>query len=376
MSKIALSKSHLSGHELSYIKAAFDRNEVSVYGENLSSFENDLEVYLGENSKVACTTSGTAAIHLALILAGVTRGDEVLCQSMTYSASVNPILYQGAIPVFIGSEKETWNMCPDALETAIKDRISKGKKPKAIIVVYSYGMPAKIAKIVNLAKQYNIIVIEDAAEALGSEYKGRKCGTFGDFAVISFNSNKIITTSGGGALVCKNEKIKQKAIFLATQAREKVPYYEHSEVGYNYRMSNIAAGIGRGQMKVLQNYIKRRRENHFFYKELFKNIEGTKILEETSTDYFSNHWLSCVLLNKEKATYSSEELRIVLQNNNIESRPLWKPLHLHPVYATFDFYGEKVGEDLFKTGLCLPSGSNLSNGEKQKIVEVIRGFLA
>jgi len=376
MSKIALSTSHLSGHELSYIQDAFQRNEVSVYGANLVQFENDLEDYLGENTKVACTISGTAAIHLALILAGVIQHDEVICQSMTYVASANPILYQGAIPVFVGSETHTWNMCPDALEIAIKDRISKGKIPKAIIVVHSYGMPAQIDKIAKLAKQYNIILIEDAAEALGSEYKGRKCGTFGDFAVISFNSNKIITTAGGGAIICKSEEMKQKAIFLATQAREKVPYYLHSEIGYNYRMNNIAAGIGRAQMNVLQNYIKKRRENHDFYTKLFKNIEGTEVLKETSTDYFSNHWLTCVLINKEKAAHSSEELRTALQNENIESRPLWKPLHLHPMYATFDFYGEKVGENIFNTGLCLPSGSNLTTQEKERITQVIAAFLA
>lgn len=376
MSKIALSTSHLTGHELTYIQDAFQRNEVSVYGANLAHFENDLEVYLGESTKVACTISGTAAIHLALILAGVTKDDEVLCQSMTYVASANPILYQGAIPVFVGSETETWNMCPDALEIAIKDRISKGKIPKAIIVVHSYGMPAQIDKIAKLAKQYNITLVEDAAEALGSKFKEKKCGTFGDFSVISFNSNKIITTAGGGAIVCKNEEMKQKAIFLATQAREKVPYYLHSEIGYNYRMSNIAAGIGRAQMKVLQNYINKRRENHDFYNQLFKNIAGTKVLKETSTDYFSNHWLTCVLINKEKAAHSSEELRIALQNENIESRPLWKPLHLHPMYAKFDFYGEKVGENLFNTGLCLPSGSNLTTQEKQRITQVIAAFLA
>lgn len=376
MSKIALSTSHLCGHELTYIQDAFERNEVSVYGNNLAHFENDLEVYLGENTKVACTISGTAAIHLALILAGVTKDDEVLCQSMTYVASANPILYQGAIPVFVGSETDTWNMCPDALEIAIKDRISKGKKPKAMIVVHSYGMPAQMDTIVKLAKQYNIMLIEDAAEALGSEFKGKKCGTFGDFAVLSFNSNKIITTAGGGAIICKSEEMKQRAIFLATQAREKVPYYLHSEIGYNYRMSNIAAGIGRAQMKVLQNYIKLRRKNHDYYDQLFKNIEGIKVLKEISTDYFSNHWLTCVLINNEKTTHSSEELRMALQNKNIESRPLWKPLHLHPMYATFDFYGEKVGENIFKTGLCLPSGSNLTIQEKERITQVIAAFLA
>lgn len=376
MSKIKLSTSHLSGHELPYIQAALESNQVSVYGDNLIGFEHDLENYLQKNTKIACTISGTAAIHLALILANVSQDDEVLCQSMTYAASVNPVVYQHAIPVFIGSEKDTWNMCPEALEEAIKDRISKGKKPKAIIVVHSYGMPAKMDKITALANEYEITVIEDAAEALGSSYKGQKCGTFGDYAALSFNGNKIITTSGGGAVVCKNEEIKNKVIFLAKQARDKVPYYQHSEIGYNYRMSNINAGIGRGQMEVLEKYVLLRREVHQFYKGIFKNIEGVTVFEEPSSDYYSNHWLTCITIDESKVGFNCEDLRIALQQKNIESRPLWKPLHLQPIFTKYTYYGTNFCENLFNTGLCLPSGSNLTTEEKQRIVEVIGSLLA
>lgn len=376
MSKIPLSKSHLNGYELAYIQAAFERNEVSVYGENLTGFENDLENYLQKDSKVACTISGTAAIHLALILANVTKGDEVLCQSMTYAASANPIIYQNAIPIFIGSEEETWNMCPKALETAIKDRIANGKKPKAIIVVHSYGMSAKMDEIVTISKQYNITLIEDAAEAIGATYKGQHCGTFGEFAALSFNGNKIITTSGGGAIVCKNEKMKQKAIFLATQARDEAPHYQHSEIGYNYRMSNIIAGIGRGQMKVLDTHIELRRGIQQFYKEIFKGMEGITVFEEPSNDYFSNHWLSCITINKNKTGFTKEDFRKALEEEQIESRPLWKPLHLQPIFAKYKYYGTNFCEKLFNTGLCLPSSSSLTTSEKQRIVEVITSFLA
>lgn len=376
MSKIPLSKSHLSGHELAYIQAAFERNEVSVYGENLTGFENDLEQYLQNESKVACTISGTAAIHLALILANVTEGDEVLCQSMTYAASANPIRYQNATPVFIGSEEETWNMCPEALEMAIKDRIAHGKKPKAIIVVHSYGMPAKIDKIAAIANQYEITLIEDAAEAIGSTYKGQQCGTFGTYAALSFNGNKIITTSGGGAIVCKSKKLKDKAIFLATQARDKAAHYQHSEIGYNYRMSNIIAGIGRGQMKMLDAYIELRRGIQQFYKELFKNTDGITVFEEPSNDYFSNHWLTCITIDESITGFTKDEFRLALEAQQIESRPLWKPLHTQPIFKKYKYYGTDFCEKLFKTGLCLPSSSNLTTGEKQRIVEVIASFLA
>lgn len=376
MSKIKLSTSHLSGHELPYIQAALNSNQVSVYGDNLIGFENDLENYLQKDTKIACTISGTAAIHLALILANVSQDDEVLCQSMTYAASVNPVVYQHAIPVFVGSEKDTWNMCPNALEEAIKDRISQGKKPKAIIVVHSYGMPAKMDEITALANQYKITLIEDAAEALGSSYKGQKCGTFGDYAALSFNGNKIITTSGGGAVVCKNEEIKNKALFLATQARDKASHYQHSEIGYNYRMSNIIAGIGRGQMKVLDKHIELRRKVNQFYKNIFKDVEGVTVFEESSSGCYSNHWLTCVTIDESKAGFNREDLRIALEQENIESRPLWKPLHLQPIFARYMYYGTNFCENLFNTGLCLPSGSNLTTEEKQRIVEVIASFLA
>ena len=297
MDKISLSKPHLSGKELSYIEAAFANNQISIYGHNLTGFEADLEHFLQQDKKVACTISGTAAIHLGLILDGVTAGDEVICQSMTFSASANPIVYQGATPVFIDSESDTWNMCPNHLEVAIKDRIAKGKKPKAIIAVHLYGMPAKIDEIAAIAKTYDITLIEDAAEALGSSYKGQRCGTFGDYAALSFNGNKIITTSGGGAVVCNNEHIKKKAIFLATQARDDAPHYQHSEIGYNYRMSNIVAGIGRGQMEVLDKYIALRRSMQAFYKNIFKDVAGVTVFEEPTNDYFSNHWLSCITID-------------------------------------------------------------------------------
>ncbi|NVK51717.1 MAG: aminotransferase class I/II-fold pyridoxal phosphate-dependent enzyme [Flavobacteriaceae bacterium] len=375
MSKIPLSKSHLSGYELAYIQTAFQRNEVSVYGENLTGFENDLEKYLQKESKVACTISGTAAIHLALILANVMKGDEVLCQSMTYAASANPITYQGAIPIFIDSEKDTWNMCPKALELAIKDRILKNKKPKAIIVVDLYGMPAKLNEISSVAKKYEITLIEDAAEALGSIYNRQKCGTFGDFGILSFNGNKIITTSGGGALVCKSEKDKQKAVFLATQARDDAPHYQHSTIGYNYRMSNILAGIGRGQMEVLDKHIHLRRANNKFYQNLFKDVEGITVLKEPTADYFSNHWLSCILIDAKVTGFTREELRLQLEKDNIESRPLWKPMHLQPVFADCEYYGGRVAEVLFNNGLCLPSGSNLTDEDRDRIAASIMKLL-
>ena len=347
----------------------------AVDSENINLFEAKLEGCLKNNMQIACLSSGTAAIHLALILAGVTQNDEVICQSFTFAASANPIMYQGASPVFIDSEKDTWNMCPIVLEDAIKDKIEKGNKPKAIIVVHLYGMPAKIAEIAAIAKKHEITLIEDAAEALGSTYKGQKCGTFGDFGILSFNGNKIITTSGGGALVCKNEKDKQKAIFLATQARDAAPHYQHSEIGYNYRMSNILAGIGRGQMEVLDTHIELRRAMHQFYKKLFANVAGVSVFEEPCSDYYTNHWLSCVVIDSSIAGFSSEELRLTLLEDNIESRPLWKPMHLQPVFAACDYYGESVAENLFKVGLCLPSGSNLTLNDKTRITLAISKML-
>ncbi len=369
--KIWLSSPHMGGTEQKYVQEAFDTNWVAPLGPNVNGLEESIQNYLQENSKVACLVSGTSALHLSLVLSGVKAGDEVICQSITFSASANPITYQGATPIFVDSEKETWNMCPVALEEAIKDRMANGKKPKAIIVVHLYGMPAKMDEISALAKKYEITLIEDAAEALGSTYKGQKCGTFGDFGVLSFNGNKIITTSGGGALVCKNEEHKQKAVFLATQARDDAPHYQHSHIGYNYRMSNIVAGIGRGQMEVIDLRVSQRRANHQFYTELFKDIEGIEVLTEPTNDYFSNHWLSAVLVDEQKTGFSREDLRLKLLEENIESRPLWKPMHLQPIFADCKYYGGKVAETLFDNGLCLPSGSNLNDEDRDRIKSTI-----
>ncbi|MDR7806879.1 aminotransferase class I/II-fold pyridoxal phosphate-dependent enzyme [Riemerella anatipestifer] len=369
--KIWLSSPHMGGNEQKYINEAFAENWVAPLGPNVNQFEGDIKKYLGENIEVAALSAGTAALHLALIILGVKAGDEVICQSMTFSASANPIAYQGATPVFVDSEKETWNMCPLALEDAIKDRLSKGKKPKAIIVVHLYGMPAKMDELTAVASKYEIPIIEDAAEALGSSYKGQKCGTFGEMSILSFNGNKIITTSGGGALICKTSEQKDKAVFLSTQARDNAPHYQHSEIGYNYRMSNICAGIGCGQMEVLDERISQRRANHQFYIDLFKNIEGVEVFAEPSEDYFSNHWLSAVVIDAQKAGFSREDLRLKFLEDNIESRPLWKPMHLQPVFAEAPYYGGRVAEQLFENGLCLPSGSNLTDADRQRISEVV-----
>ncbi|WP_299159427.1 aminotransferase class I/II-fold pyridoxal phosphate-dependent enzyme [uncultured Tenacibaculum sp.] len=373
--KIWLSSPHMGGAEQKYVQEAFDTNWVAPLGPNVNGFEKDLEDYIEENSKVACLSSGTSALHLALILAEVSNKDQVICQSMTFSASANPIIYQGATPVFVDSEKDTWNMCPIALEEAIKDKIVKGNKPKAIIVVHLYGMPAKMDEILAISKKYDISLIEDAAEALGSTFKGQKCGTFGDFSILSFNGNKIITTSGGGALVCKNKEDKEKAIFFATQARDNAPHYQHSEVGYNYRMSNIVAGIGRGQMEVLDEHIDYRRANNQFYKEVFKNIEGITVFEEATQDYYSNHWLSAIIVDESKTGFSREDLRLAIEKDNIESRPLWKPMHLQPIFKDYDYYGSNVSEKLFKDGLCLPSGSNLTDEDRIRIKKSINKVL-
>ncbi len=375
MNKIWLSSPHMGGGEQKYIQEAFETNWIAPLGPNVNGFEKDLENYISENTNVVCLSSGTAALHLALILAGVNLNDEVICQSMTFSASANPIAYQGANPIFIDSEPETWNMCPFYLEKAIVDRINKKKKPKAIIIVHLYGMPAKMNEIVSIAKKYEIPLIEDAAEALGSLFKGQKCGTYGDFGILSFNGNKIITTSGGGALTCKAEEFKHKAIFLATQARDNAPHYQHSEIGYNYRMSNVLAGIGRGQMEVLDKHIGLRRNMNKFYQELFKDVNGINVFVEPTKDYFSNHWLSCITVDEDKTGFSSEELRIALLTKNIESRPLWKPMHLQPVFKNCEYYGGEISENLFKSGLCLPSGSNLNENDLVRISESINNFL-
>ncbi|ATA73848.1 pyridoxal phosphate-dependent aminotransferase [Capnocytophaga sp. H4358] len=364
----------MGGNELKYIHEAFDENWVAPLGPNVNNFELDLEKFIGENTKIAALSAGTAALHLALIILGVKAGDEVICQSMTFSASANPIAYQGATPVFIDSEPETWNMCPQALEEAIQDRIVKGKKPKAIIVVHLYGMPAKLDEILQIAQKYEIPIVEDAAEALGSTYKGQKCGSFGEMSILSFNGNKIITTSGGGALVCKTQEQKDQAVFLSTQARDNAPHYQHSHIGYNYRMSNISAGIGRGQMEVLEERIAQRRANHAFYKELFKDMEGVTLFTEPSSDFYSNHWLSAIVIDEDKAGFHREDLRLKFLEENIESRPLWKPMHLQPVFAHAPYYGGKVSETLFDNGLCLPSGSNMTDEERERIAKVILKF--
>lgn len=358
----------MGGTEQKYIQEAFDANWIAPLGPNVSGFENDLESYLGNENKVAALSSGTAALHLALIQLGVSQGDEVICQSMTFSASANPIVYQGATPIFVDSELDTWNLCPVALENAIKDRIANGKKPKAIIGVHLYGMPFKVDEILAVANTYEIPLIEDSAEALGSSYKGRKCGTFGLYNVLSFNGNKIITTSGGGALVCQTQEAKDKTIFLATQARDSAPHYQHSQIGYNYRMSNICAGIGRGQMEVLQAHIHLRRKINQFYQELFVPIKGVLVFKEPGLEFFSNHWLTVILLENFN---EREQLRRALEKANIESRPLWKPMHLQPVFESYPYYGNRNSEELFEKGLCLPSGSNLTDHELDRIKHVI-----
>lgn len=370
-SKIWLSSPHMGGTEQNYVNEAFESNWVAPLGPNVNGFEKDLEDYVGQDSFVGALSSGTAAIHLGLIILGVKAGDEVICQSMTFSASANPIMYQGATPVFIDSETDTWNLCPIALEEAIKDRISKGKKPKAIIAVHLYGMPYKIIEINAIASKYEIPVLEDSAEALGSHFKNQKCGTFGEIGVLSFNGNKIITTSGGGAMVAKSKQTKDKAVFLSTQARDNAPHYQHSEVGYNYRMSNISAGIGRGQMEVLDAHVALRREMHHFYANYFSKITGVTILKEPSEDYFSNHWLSAIVIDPKLAGITREDLRLAFEKADIESRPLWKPMHLQPVFENSPYYGGNVAESLFENGLCLPSGSNLTEEDKERIKLVL-----
>ena len=370
--KIWLSPPHLSGSEQKYVQAAFETNWVAPLGPNVEGLELDLESYLQESVFVGALSSGTAAIHLGLILLGVTNGDTVLVQTHTHNASVNPILYQGATPVFIDSEEQTWNLCPIALEQAIQESIEKGKKPKAVIAVHLYGMPYQIEVVRAIADKYQIPILEDSAEALGSSYKGQKCGTFGDIGILSFNGNKIITTSGGGAIVTKTAAQKEKAIFYATQARDAAPHYQHSEIGYNYRMSNICAGIGRGQMEVLDQHVALRRTMHDFYVDLFKDVPGVTVFCAPNTDYFSNYWLSTILIDPSKTNgITRETLRLALEAENIESRPLWKPMHLQPIFSTYPYYGNQVAEALFETGLCLPSGSNLTAEDRERIAAVI-----
>ncbi|WP_179345075.1 DegT/DnrJ/EryC1/StrS family aminotransferase [Winogradskyella ursingii] len=368
--KIWLSSPHMSGNEQSYIQEAFNANWVAPLGPNVNGFENDIQSYLKEDIHVAALASGTSALHLSLILLGITYGDEVICQSKTFSASANPIIYQGAQPIFVDSENDTWAICPNLLETAIKDRIKKGKKPKAIIAVHLYGMPYKVDEIREVANIYEIPIIEDSAEAFGSKYKNQCCGTFGDFSILSFNGNKIITTSGGGALITKTLSQKHKAVFLATQAKDPSPAYLHSEIGYNYRMSNIIAGIGRGQMTILDSHVTKRRANYNRYKTSLEHIDKISFIAEPE-NCFSNRWLSCILLDSEA---TREGLRLALEKENIESRHFWKPMHQQPVFKEAPSYLNGVSDNLFEKGLCLPSGSNLTEEELNRVISAINVY--
>ena len=386
--RIYLCLAHMSGNEQKFIQEAFDTNWVVPLGPNVDAFETELENYVGENKKVVALTSGTAAIHLALVACGVRAGDEVITQSFTFCASANPITYLGATPIFIDSECDTWNMDPQLLEEAIKDRIEKtGKTPKAIITVSIYGMPYKIDEIAEIANRYDIPIIEDAADAFGSKYKGQVLGTFGKYGILSFNGNKMITTSGGGALICENDAAKQEIMFYATQARENYPYYQHEKIGYNYRMSNICAGIGRGQMTVADEHIKHHQHVCQLYKELLKDIDGIKLQENPSSDYDSNYWLNTITIEpwvkiKHNLTHAAstlttdcqpnnnvEAMRIALDKAGIEARPLWKPMHKQPVYKNSPAYLNGVSEELFKKGLCLPSGPCVTDEDVRYIVK-------
>ena len=381
-SRIWLSLAHMSGREQEFIQEAFDTNWVVPLGPNVNAFEQSLRDFLIENGelkienegmRVVALSAGTAALHLGLILLGVEPGDEVICQSFTFAASANPIAYLEATPVFVDSEKDTWNMDPVLLEEAIKDRLAKtGKLPKAIIPVHLYGMPVKMDEVMEVANRYGIPVLEDSAEALGSEYKGQKCGTFGEYGVLSFNGNKMITTSGGGALICPNEEKAKRALFYATQAREQAPHYQHEKIGYNYRMSNICAGIGRGQMFVLDEHVARRREIHDLYVKLLAGVKGVKVMcQPEGGDFNSNYWLTCITVDPEEAGFTREDVRLTLDEDNIESRPLWKPMHLQPVFKNAPFYGNGTSERLFEIGLCLPSGPTLTDEDVERVVKVI-----
>ncbi len=365
--KIWLSSPHLTGEEQKYVTLAFETNWVAPLGPNVNGLEQDICDYTGAES-CSALSSGTGAIHLALIMLGVEGGDEVLCSSFTFSATVNPIRYQKAIPIFIDSEKDTWNMSPELLEKAIKDRINKGKTPKAIILVHLYGMPSKMKELMAIANRYNIPVIEDAAEAIGATYKGKAMGTFGEIGIYSFNGNKIITTSGGGAMVSNDPKYIKQATFLATQARDEAPHYQHSQIGYNYRMSNIVAGIGRGQMEVLDDRVVARRKVFDFYKQELSNLNDITFVEEPE-GFYANRWLTTILTDSFK---TREKIRLALEKENIESRPLWKPMHLQPVFQEFPAYVEGTSEDFFNRGLCLPSGSNLTLDDLERVVVGIK----
>ncbi|MBR4390144.1 MAG: aminotransferase class V-fold PLP-dependent enzyme [Prevotella sp.] len=371
--RIYLCLAHMSGNEMKYIQEAFDTNWVVPLGPNVNGFEDDLEQFVGEDKKVVALSAGTAAVHLSMVYLGIKPGDEVICQSFTFAASCNPIVYQGATPVFVDSEEATWNMDPNLLEDAIKDRIKiTGKKPKAIVPVYLYGMPAYVDEIMEVARHYDIPVVEDAAEGFGSKYKGRICGTFGEFGIMSFNGNKMITTSGGGALICPDEEVKKKIMFYATQAREPMPFYLHKEIGYNYRMSNICAGIGRGQMTVAEEHIRHHQRLAKAYQRELADIEGITV-HLAPEDYMeSNYWLNTIIVDEKKTGYSYEDLRLKLEAKGIESRPLWKPMHSQPVYKDAPAYVNGVSEKLFAQGLCLPSGPMVDDEAFQRVVRAIK----
>lgn len=371
--RIWLSSPHMGGNEMKYVQEAYDTNWVAPLGPNVNELEKELAKYLNIEG-VAVLSSGTSAIHLALIILGIKQGDEVICSSFTFSASANPIMYQGATPVFIDSEKDTWNMDPELLEKAINDRISKGNKPKAIILVHLYGMPAKTAEVIEIANHFEIPIVEDAAEALGSRYNNIPCGTFGLMGTLSFNGNKIITTSGGGALISNKVEYIEKARFLATQARDKAPHYQHSVVGYNYRMSNIVAGIGRGQLEVLENRITARRNNNQYYRILLADYNFISFQNEP-LGHFSNYWLTTIVVGQNIKGITSEKIRLFMDSENIETRPFWKPMHMQPVFAGYPAYTNGVSESLFNYGLCLPSGSNLSDIEKERIGDCLKSIL-
>lgn len=408
MNRIYLCLAHMSGNEMQYIQEAFDTNWVVPLGPNVNGFEKDLETYVGQDKKVVALSAGTAAVHLSLLALGVTAGDEVICQSFTFCASSHPVTYLGATPVFVDSEEESWNMDPALLETAIKDRIAKtGRKPKAIILVYLYGMPGRIDEILEIARKYDIPVVEDAAEGLGSRFDGQVVGTFGEYGVLSFNGNKMITTSGGGALICPTEAAKNRVMFFATQAREAYPYYQHEEIGYNYRMSNICAGIGRGQMTVLEDHINHHKHVAQLYAELLRDVEGIDVHLNPNSRYDSNYWLSTITISPdlhikgEEDVYKTaiegavggaagvvhaggslhtalepnrnvEALRVWLDKAGIESRPLWKPMHAQPCYKDAPRYVNGTSDGLFRIGMCLPAGPYVSDDDVRRIVESIK----
>ena len=373
--KIWLSSPHMGGNEMTYVQEAYDTNWVAPLGRNVNEFEKSLADYI-DVKQASALSAGTAALHLALILLGVQAGDEVIVQSFTFSASVNPILYLGARPIFVDSEEDTWNMSPLALKEAIDDRISKGKKPKAIIPVHLYGMPAKMKEIKEIANFYSIPIVEDAAESLGSTLDGIKMGAWGKLGILSFNGNKIITTSGGGALVSNDEILIEKSRFLASQSRDDAPYYQHSEIGYNYRMSNIVAGIGRGQMEVLNDRVKQRRKVNAWYKLLLAEQKGIHFHNAPTKDYYSNYWLTSIIVDpKETGGITHNDIRLALEKENIESRLLWKPMHLQPIFSKYPFYSTGVSESLFEKGLCLPSGSNMSDVDMQRIKKTLKQIL-